>query len=377
MSQWFVCTREGILQDEFVDRHRGTREGEPLAATMPPLARCWRPLRGGLWDGPSAASFGFLTSDGRALEFRIDDPSLVRRMQIDDPSATGQQVEVSLDVKAGSHPFRLLTHEEGPSFLTQLRREPLAWTQGNVRVDPLWVTVSNDHYRAACSRRHGGTLFGLSHVSEDRSCLAASEVYTDWGLFEKGLHVASEWETNPRLEIVPEGEATRITFRGWLRRPSWNGVQTGYVIEPPVAYRLTYTVDSSPVIRVTLGLSPTTDRPDTKAFFAYRIPFVEVDQWEVHGVDPPVQGKPGEQPGQRVFQAGVDQVDMARVETLLHVRGKTVRLRAFQGDPIVPQNPFLLDGGDTVHFFFALLNGGAVSLRAHEEWTASFEMVLD
>jgi len=125
---------------------------------------------------------------------------------------------------------------------------------------------------------------------------------------------------------------------------------------------------------VTLGLSPTTDRPDTKAFFAYRIPFVGVDRWEVKGLDSPLQGHPGENPGQRVFQAGAEGVAMAQVEIALAVPGGTVRLRSSQGHPIAPQNPFLLDGGDVLHFFFALLNGGSVSLRAHEEWTASFEM---
>lgn len=377
MAQWFVRTGEGFLQDEFVDRHRRTQAGEALAATMPPLARCWRPFRGGLWDGPGPASFGFLAADGRAVEFRIDDKQRVRHVQIDDPSALGRELEVAVEVEAGTQPFHLVEHEEGPAFLASLRREPFASTVGPVRVDPLWVTVSNGHYTATLSRRHGGTLFGLNPAGGEPSRLQASEVYTDWGLFEPGLHVASEWETHPRLEVTPTGGGAEITFRGWLRRPSWNGVQTGYVIEPPVAYRLTYAVDSSPAIRVTLGLSPTTDRPTTKAFFAYRLPFVGVESWEIRGLDPPLWGRPGEKPGQRVFQAGAGEVEMGRVEMVLKIRGGTVRLKSFEGHPILPQNPFLLDGGDVFHFFFALLDGGAVALRAHEEWTASFEVGVD
>lgn len=64
-------------------------------------------------------------------------------------------------------------------------------------------------------------------------------------------------------------------------------------------------------------------------------------------------------------------------EILLTFRGGTVRLRSFRGHPGASQNPFLLDGGNVLHFFFAALNGGAVSLSAHEEWTASLEIVME
>lgn len=377
MSGWWVRTGEGFLQDEFVDRHRNVREGESLVDAMPPLARCWRPLQSGLWEGPGRASWGFLSPGGRALEFRIRDRSRLQHVRIEDPSATGQQVEVAIEAVGSRRPFQVIEWEEGAARLSSLRREPFVTVQGTVRIDPLWVTISNGFYTAALSRRHGGTLGGLYHRGETRSRLAASEVYTDWGLFERGLHVASEWETNPELEVTPRGERTQITFRGRLRRPSWNGVQAGDVMEPPVAYRLTYEVDSSPVIGVTLGLASTTDRPDTRAFVAYRLPFAGVDRWEVRGLDPPIQGWVGERPGQRTFEAGLPGVELGKVEMRLSSRGRTLRLRAFRGHPAPPQNPFLLDGGDTLHFFLALLNGGAVSLSAHEEWTASFEIVME
>ena len=54
-----------------------------------------------------------------------------------------------------------------------------------------------------------------------------------------------------------------------------------------------------------------------------------------------------------------------------------LQIRAMSGDPAPSQNPFLLAGGpNALQLFLALLNGGAVSLQAGEERTASFELVL-
>ena len=383
VTRWFVRTNEGLLRDEFVDRHRGTKEGETHVDATPPLWRCWRPLEQGYWDGPGPASLGVIAADGRAAEVQITDSSQLRRVRIGDPSSVGKQAAVWLEGPRGVDPFaggaaRLVEHPDADALLRELRQEPFGSRQAHVEIDPLWVRVSNDHYAAAFARRHGGTLFGLWHAGDDAGWIAdSSEVYTDWGLYKKGLHVATEWETNPRLEVLPRGDATEITFRGKLRRPAWNGVHAGYVIQPEVAVRLTYLVDASPVIRVTVGATPATDRPDTKAFLAYRLPLAGVESWEARGVDAPVNGRPGDDRGKRVYEAHTAGDKMSRVAMELSARGRRIRLRAFAGEPDDPQNPFLLDGGDTMHFFFAMLNGTAVTLPAGTERTASFEIAVE
>ncbi|MBN2308522.1 MAG: hypothetical protein JXR94_06095 [Candidatus Hydrogenedentes bacterium] len=379
VSEWFIESPEGLLRDEFVDRHRAVNEGETHVDATPPLARCWRPYENRLWDEPGTGCFGAVAPDGRAVAIRFPDTGFLRAARLTDPSCLGKQAAFVIDVPPGSDAFDVAEYPDGEAYLAQLARKPYGSVDGFITVEPEWVKVSNGAYSAAFARRHGGALFGLEFPGESHSCLAfPAEVYTDWGLFEQGLHVASEWETTPQLDIERDDVATSITFRGHLRRPSWNGVAKGHIIEPPVAYRLTYTVDESPVIHVTLGVAATTDRPDTKAFLAYRIPFAPVEGWEAVGAGTPLDGRPGEHPGERVFQLAGPGVDRARAGMRLRVRGHTIRLCNFTGGPVAPDNPFLLDGnGGCMHLFFAMLNGAPFTLAAGQERTASFDLVME
>jgi len=373
MAEWFVLTSEGLLHDEFVDRHRGTKQGETITEAVSGLGRCWRPLTQGLWDGPGEAALGVTAADGRAVCVRISDRQALRDARLDHASGTGQRPAIILDTAPGSEPFAVEEHGDAAALLKRLGRHARPEGSPSVEIDPLWVRVANRHYQAAFSRRHGGTLFGLRMPGAEGSPIVGdSEVYTDWGLFDKGLHVATEWDTNPRLTVRRQGETTEITLRGRLRQPSWNGVQTGSVAEPSVAVRLTYVVDASPTIGVTFGATPSTDRPGTSAFLAYRIPFAGVDRWEVRAGDTVARGVPGERAGQRVFQAA-DVPDLSSVTMSLRTGRQVVQIGLLAGTPHRPQNPFLLDGGPgAMQLFVAMLNGAKVDLGAGAELTTSF-----
>jgi len=376
VKEWSVSTCEGSLHDEFVDRHRGCREGETHVDATPPLWRCWRPLEQGYWDGAGTVGLGVVAEDGRAAFVRVPDPSRLKGVRMTDQSSIGSNVRVILEGPAGEPPYAVEQRRAAGSIVGWPASASRADYRGyGIEMDPLWVRFANGHCAAQFARRHGGTLFGLGSSPSAPSMIdGSSEVYTDWGLFDKGLHVATEWETNPRLSIDPGPDGTQITFRGKLRRPAWNGVHAGYVIEPAIAVRLTYDVGASPTVRVTFGATPTSERPNASAFLAYRIPFAGVDEWEVSAGGQTVHGKPGEKPGERVFQGGALS-DMSDVVMTLRIGEQTVRLKAFSGTPDPPQNPFLLDGGPGVmHVFVAMLNGEAVDLKAGGEITASFAM---
>lgn len=374
---WFVRTSEGMLRDEFIDRHRSHNENETHVDATVPLWRCWRPLKQGYWDGPGEASLGVIAADGRAAEVRLTALDLLTDVRILDDSAVGESVRIIIEGRPQEKTHEVIEYPDGQARLAELRARPAPeGGRGTLTVEPLWVRVKNKHYEAAFSRRHGGTLFGLRKPGGESLLADPSEVYTDWGLFEKGLHVATEWETTPRLSTRWGDQHQEVTFIGHLRRPAWNGVHAGHVIEPNIAVRLTYRFDESPVLGVTFGITPSSERPDTNAFLAYRFPFASIDAWEAAGPGKTAAGEPGEKSGERVFQtagmAALGDVTM----TLKHADG-SLGIRSFSGDPAPPQNPLLLDGGDAMHLFVAMLNGEPVTLPAGEERTTSFEIVME
>ena len=378
MSRWFVMTGEGLLEDEFVDRHRGVKPGETYVDATPPLARCWRPLEQGLWDTCAAPCLGGLSADGRAVVIAFPDRARLRCVRIEDPSLRGEAAEIVVEATAGQAPFRITEQADGRAYLDGLRQRSCTSKSGPVTVDPLWVHVANAKYTLALSRRHGGTIGDLRPAGAATSWTdRATEIYTDWGLFEKGQHISTDGETDPTLDVADNNGATEVTFRGRMHGASWNGVQTAPVAGPAVAYRITYRFDASSAIGVTFGLTPSTDHPDTKAFYAYRIPFPGVTRWSVAGIAKPLGGATGERPGQRVFQGRELGPDLPRAEMTLQFGAGALRIRGMTGKPEAPQNPILLDdGAGTAALFFALFDGGSVSLKAGEERTASFEMVV-
>jgi len=367
-ERWYVRTPEGLLSDEFVDRHRGTRPGETHVEATLPLARCWRPMEHGLWDGVGDKCVGVALPGGECVEVRVTNPVAVRRARLEDPSSVGADVSLVIDAAPGPQPFEVLRHRDVSARLETLAMLPCASSSSGISIDAQWVRVGNEHYSLVLSRRHGGTIAGLWRRGEAQSLVrAGAEVYTDWGLFSKGQHVGSEWETDPRLKVERVGEATEISFRGRLRIPSWNGVQTGPPAGPVVEYRVTYTVDATATIGITFGATPGTDRPDTSAFLAYRIPFAQVDTWQAEGGAEIVRGVTGQRRGERVFEAS-GLPDMDRVRVSLCGGGLETVIHGLTGAPTMPDNPFLLDdGAGGIQLFFALLAGTKTDLAAGQE----------
>ncbi len=376
-TRWFLRTSEGLAVDEFVDRHRSVRAGEsPVDATLP-LAHLWRPVESGLWDGPGEKSLGTIAADGSMVEVSFGDVAALRRVRIEDASTTGEAVALVVDSSRG-RPFEIRHHADGERRLSELARLPFAASSAGVQVDPLWVLFRNEHYSVVFSRRHGGVIHGLFRAGDDRSLVRpGAEVYTDWGLYEKGRHVSGDWETNPRLSVEEANGRTRVTFRGRLRVPSWNGVQTGPPAGPAVDFRLSYGMDDTPTMGVTFGATAATDRPDTGAFLAYRLPLALVDEWQVTGGAETVAGRTGERPGERVFQAMGTQ-DMGALRLRLSGSAGDTLMGKIHGEPTAPDNPFLLDEGPgSIQWFFALLAGTRTDLAAGRELWGHFEWSVD
>ncbi len=382
LTYWFVQTHEGLLLDRFPERRPKVKSGENWVDTVLPLRRCWRPLDAGLFDGPGPARLGGIAADGRTVEVRIPQPTRVRDIRIEDPAGGGVGVRIEIEQAPGPPRFTVTEIAASARLFEHLSR-PLAGPArgGPVKVDPLWVHIDTAGLSAALARRHGGTLAELAAGRGRPSWLAGpTEVYSDWGLFSKGLHTGSDWETNPRLELDATGDdGAVVTFRGRLRRPSWNGVQSGQVMQPAVWYRLEYQLRKDGALHVTLGLTATTKRPDVKAFFALRFPLAGIQEWRAEGRrDEKIAARRGEHRGTRAF------------ETVKHpwtTDGCTLRLgrttdwmtiRLDTDSSGFPQNAFLLESGNgNFTFFFALLNGQPVTLEPGREISAGFEVRLE
>lgn len=372
MAGWFVQTAEGLLTDVFLDRHRATKPGETHVDATPPLARCWRPLERGLWDGLSAAAFGSYAADGRAVVARVDDTSALLSARIEDNSARGESVELVLVAEQGQElAVRIEEAPDSRTVLDGLDADPLI-AVGPVTVDPLWARMRTPRFDAAFSRRHGGVLRALRLADGADVQIREADVYTDWGLFGDAGFVSLEGEPMPRLSHQP----TELTFRGVLRTRSWNGVQTAYIAQPAVSVRLAYRPTESGRLRCELGLTPSTDRPATSAFLAYRFVFAGVDAWQVTSGMEIEEGVPGESVGERVGLLEGPELEDASIT--LRVGGHRLRIGDFGDGLELPQRVFLTDGGPgEIALYLALLDGQAVSLAAGQERATHFTIDVD
>jgi hypothetical protein len=158
---------------------------------------------------------------------------------------------------------------------------PAAWPADgvpSVTADPQFVRLSAGGITLTLARRHGGVPVEIRRGSRVISSRAA-ELYTDWGLLPEKRLVAVDGETNPRLSVERTDAGVTVTFRGAFRELSWNGVQTCGVAGPRTAYRLSYTMDRAGRITVGVGVTPSRDNPETKAFLALRLFVDDASDW--------------------------------------------------------------------------------------------------
>jgi hypothetical protein len=322
---------------------------------------------------------GIIAADGRGVVVSDIEIGLLADARIEDPSGRGETVEMILRSRGGRRPFSVTQVEDGRAAVNSLARGVPA-RAGLVSVDPLRVTLHNQHYRVTLSRRRGGLISQLwlrRGGALTAVPVADSDLYTDWGLFERGVHVGAAPEATPRLQITPYAEGVEVTFRGRLRTPSWNEVQRGYPAQPPMRYRVTYRMNQSPVLRLTFGLTSDTERADAKAFFAYVLSLSGVSDWFAQTEAGRVTGAPSLRRGERLFEtARTRRRGKACLAPTVHVGGAQIAVRPADMDAL-PQNTFLLDQGrQRLALFVAMLDGGEMTLPAGVERTVSVDLVL-
>jgi hypothetical protein len=225
-----------------------------------------------------------------------------------------------------------------------------------------FVTIRNDHVSLTLARRHGGVPVELIHT--DNLISWPADLYTDWGIYDKGRYFSADGDTNPRLEIRESATGATVTFRGKLHERSWNGVQTCGLPDKPADYRLSYTIDNDR-ITITLGIKPSVDLPNTSAFYALHFPITGFRSWRQNGVG----GNAGDRPGVRIAESRTD----GSTDLQIDLHSSIMTLESQSGF----QDTFLIDSSHgNASIFLALLDGKKVDLRAGEELTGSTIILL-
>ncbi|MBM3495573.1 MAG: hypothetical protein FJX72_14815 [Armatimonadetes bacterium] len=221
----------------------------------------------------------------------------------------------------------------------------------------MFVTLANAHVRLTLARRHGGVIVHLDRLESGRATpiiAPGGDCYTDNGFFPNRLFASVDGDTNPRLSFRREGDAVTVVFSGTLRQRAWNGVQTCAVPGPSVSYELAYTMSGTDRVTCRMALTPSADVAPEIAFYALRVPLAEFGGWERAGAS----GGAGVAPATRLGQAGGH-------DDPLIVRIGGARLVVESGEGL--RSAFVIESGDgSAHLFLAMLDGGALPMRAGE-----------
>lgn len=336
-ESWFVETPEGRLEDAFRDYRVRVKPGEPLVDALPVLKRAWNPLEEGLLDGAHTASIGVRWADGQELRLSVE-VAKASEVRIVDEHLDGKQVDLVVTPREA--------YRAGGGALALLKGE-------DVEVTPQFVRLHNGRFTVSLARRHGGLPVAWSAGDARELLWQGGDLYTDWGLLEGG-YASADGETNPRLTMDIGGQ---VHFAGWLRHRAWNDVQSCPIASPGTRYRLGYKLEENGTLRIAIGVTPLSEKGETRAFFALRLPLRGFRGWR-RGLE---GGRAGERVGVRLGERRGDSTDPLRVEAQTGV----LCVRRTRG----LQNVFLIDPGNgEAVLFLALLDGAPVTLSAGREW---------
>ncbi|MCX6361308.1 MAG: hypothetical protein NT029_16005 [Armatimonadetes bacterium] len=332
-ARWSVRMPEGTLEDAVRDDDAKPGDGEAVEDRLPVLRRAWRPVEGGLADGPGPTRLSLAGLPGAGAA------------EITPGAAQGARITWA---KGGS-----------PRIEPDAAPPSAAWPAAGVpavTANPQFVRLSAAGVRLTLARRHGGVPVEIRRAGRVLSS-RPGELYTDWGLLPEKRLVAADGETNPRLSVERTAAGVTVTFRGLLRERSWNGVQTCGIAGPRTAYRLTYTMDATGRITVGVGVTPSQDNPETKAFLALRLFVDDASDWlrgdAVAGGDANgrVASASGNSAGALVARGTQGSIGLGETQSVQRTfgiregRGGWLYLALLDGDPVATRSGVEAAGG--------------------------------
>lgn len=122
-----------------------------------------------------------------------------------------------------------------------------------------WV-YQNAHYRLELGRN--GVIRRLGDA-KGATILRSHDLYTDTGYTAEKLRFGAENDVETAVRITPQGKLLHLRFEGRLR-----GSYRFDKLEPPIAYRVDYTLGAGPSLRVASAVKPAALPRGDKAFLA-------------------------------------------------------------------------------------------------------------
>ena len=174
--------------------------------------------------------------------------------------------------------------------------------------------IANAHYRILLGRSSGGNIRRLILKGRDVPVVDQSRIYTDYGLYgdwtdplgrKHPLHASNEGDVEPDVRLAAGEGSLTVAFTSFFRHPGYGHRS---LLAPRMQYRLAYTFDASPVIRVEAGVRPAMSVADAKAFLAHTLTFPVARRWAVKAADGGFRGELGAMNG-RVWEASKQPLD--------------------------------------------------------------------
>jgi len=221
------------------------------------------------------------------------------------------------------------------------------------------VSLGNGYFSLHLSRERGW----LADRLEDREAgviFADFQIYTDWGIYERG-YVGSREEKEGRLEIEEREDSIKAIAEGELKR-------AGGTISEPISYKVIYKIGEKRELEVEVELR-TKGKRKVSAFLAQLFTVPSVRQWFVQGLDGMISENMGNVVG-RCWESRLEPLNLDNPFIILLREKGIVRIEGIKSNPKA-QNIFLFDGsGGNLVFFLGFMDGDAVELPS--EFKASY-----
>jgi len=388
-ARWTANTVEGLLYDDLVTRRSSDLPYQALYA-HPHSDRLFAsqsipldPDRGFIGAGWPDGTL-LLVRDIRGWAAGVPQYVMVKERLKDDPG-----LHAILAWADGTRPLSLakgqtyeLTHtlliaRGGEAAVNQAALVAGSAGAIDLRAEGSRYVVETPVYRAAFGRSRGGSLDELALKGMERTAIAGTNVYSDYGIYpewtdpsgnkQRTTAPANE-DVEPDVTIDRQPDHLRLTFSGLLRSP--NAFGRG-IASPPTQYRATYDFSVGRAVGVECAVRPNLVRSQLKAFLSQTVLLPSGGAWAVYTGEQPGVAAAGTPPGpgDRVWQSLTQHVGEAdRPRVLVELPGPVcAEFSDFIGLKDV-QNLFYLQGRADSVLFAAFLDGQPEDI--HPRWRA-------
>lgn len=256
------------------------------------------------------------------------------------------------------------------AFMLIVTTNPFDAAAATVKEEPKGVTVQTARFVAFFDRRSGGMLQTLKAAS-GQELIRSATVYTDHQMRRPRHHYGSRHEPEAALRVERSAGCVRIVAEGRLLDKS--GAEPDGM---PFGYRVEYTFDDSPRVRVAAKVTVGFGEPELRGFLAYIFSIPSEREFFANTVDGRIC-ELAAAVSQRTWQSAREPLSAQAPWLGVVQRGGRVLKFTItrQSDPL--QNVFFHDSGKgPTTLFFAWLDGGSTR-PAHKGEAWELEYVVE